>query len=71
MCHALRARLSPTEKRTVRKLSGVLIPTYAVLVLLALAITSFIGIPRSNHEPSSIGVVADANRSGPTHDVTR
>ena len=69
MCHALRVRLSPAEKQEVRKLSGVVIPIYASIVLILLAVISITNVPRSKHVPSSIDVIAKANDSGSTRDV--
>ena len=46
MCHAVRVKLSPAEKKEVRKLSGVLIPIYASVALALLAVTVVTHVPR-------------------------
>lgn len=53
MCHAVRIRLSAEEKKDVRKLSGVLIPIYASVVLVLLAAVAVTQVPRS-HEPVAV-----------------
>ena len=49
MCHAVRVKLSPAEKKEVRKLSGVLIPIYASVALALLAVTVVTRLPRSDN----------------------
>jgi hypothetical protein len=48
MCHAVRVRLSPEEKKEVRKLSGVMIPIYASVALVLLAVMVVTHVPRSD-----------------------
>lgn len=48
MCHAVRVKLSPAEKKDVRKLSGVLIPIYASIALVLLAVIAITHVPRSD-----------------------
>ena len=48
MCHAVRVRLSPAEKKEVRKLSGVMIPIYASVALVLFAVMVLTHVPRSD-----------------------
>ena len=34
MCHSVRVRLSPTERKEAARLTGILLPVYASIVLL-------------------------------------
>jgi hypothetical protein len=47
MCHTVRVRLSPAEKKEVRKLSGVMIPIYASIALVLIAVMVATHVPRS------------------------
>ncbi len=53
MCHAVRVKLSPAEKKDVRKLSGVLIPIYASIALVLLAAIAITQVPRAG-EPVTV-----------------
>lgn len=48
MCHHVyvHARLSVEEKKAVKKLSGIMIPVYASIVLAAIAVVALTGTPR-------------------------
>ena len=48
MCHAVRVRLSPAEKKEVRKLSGVMIPIDASVALVLIAVVVATHVPRSD-----------------------
>ena len=63
MCHAVRVRLSPAEKKEVRKLSGVMIPIYASVALVLFAVTMFMHLPRSDE------TIAVAKNRTPAFDV--
>jgi hypothetical protein len=60
MCRISDVRLSPAERKAVRKLSGVMIPIYASVVLVFLSAIFLINAPRTDHVPHSIDVVANA-----------
>jgi hypothetical protein len=63
MCHAVRVKLSPAEKKEVRKLSGVLIPIYASVALVLFAVMALTHVPRSGD------AIAIAKNSTPASDV--
>lgn len=63
MCHAVRIRISESERKEVRRLSGLLIPVYASIVLLLIAATSVM------HLPSAQDGVAIAKNSAPAADA--
>lgn len=60
MCRISDVRLSPAEKKAVRKLSGFMIPIYASVVLVLLSAIFLTNAPRTDHVPHAINVVADA-----------
>jgi hypothetical protein len=50
MCHAVRVRLSPAEAKEARKLAGMLMPVYACVALLALAVVALSSAPRPGEQ---------------------
>jgi len=60
MCHAVRVRLPPEEAKQVRRVSGMMIPVYACLALIAVAAVMLSSAPRSGEQ------VAVANNATPT-----
>jgi hypothetical protein len=58
MCHHVHVRLSADEEKSVKKLSGVLIPAYASIVLALLAATVFIQQPRQSEMVASAAPAA-------------
>jgi hypothetical protein len=46
MCHHVHVTLSAEEKKDVRKLSGIMIPVYASILLAMIAVAAFSGAPR-------------------------
>jgi hypothetical protein len=63
MCHFIRVKLSPAEKKEVRKLSGAVIPIYASVALVLFALTLFLRAPNSGE------AVAVAKKSPPASDT--
>jgi hypothetical protein len=47
MCRIAHLRLSPDEKKAVRKLSEVMIPIYASIALVLLAVVTITQVPHS------------------------
>ena len=47
MCQFIHVRLSPEEKKEVRKLSGVMIPIYASVAFMLIAVVLLTHLPRS------------------------
>jgi hypothetical protein len=47
MCFAVRVNLSPEERASVKRLTGFLIPVYAVAVVAIVALAALTGGPRS------------------------
>jgi hypothetical protein len=47
MCRIAHLKLSPDEKKAVRKLSGVMIPIYASIALVLLAVVTITQVPRA------------------------
>jgi hypothetical protein len=60
MCRHLHVTLSAEDKRDVKKLSGVLIPVYASIVLVVIAVVTFTGSSRQNELIASTAVSAAA-----------
>ena len=58
MCHHLHVTLSAEDKRDVKKLSGVLIPVYASIVLVVIAVVAVTGSSRQNELIASTAVSA-------------
>ena len=64
MCRFSHVRLSPEEKKEVRKLSGVMIPIYASVTLVLFAVVMLSHLPRSGE------AIAIAKNSPPVTDAT-
>jgi hypothetical protein len=58
MCHAARAKLTPEERATARRLTGLMLPVYAVAVLAIIALTAITGGPGSGERVASASVPA-------------
>ena len=63
MCQFIHVRLSPEEKKEVRKLSGVMIPIYASVAFVLFAAVALMHLPRSGDG------IAIAKNSPPASDV--
>jgi hypothetical protein len=63
MCRFSHVRLTPEEKKEVRKLSGVMIPIYASVALVLFAVVMLSHLPRSGE------AIAIAKNSPPVTDV--
>jgi hypothetical protein len=63
MCRFIHVRLSPEEKKEVRKLSGVMIPIYASVALVLFAVVIL------THPPRSGEAIAVAKNNPPASDV--
>ncbi len=48
MCQFIHVRLSPEEKKEVRKLSGVMIPIYASVAFVLFVAVALMHLPRSD-----------------------
>ena len=48
MCHAVRVSLSPEERAIAKRLTGFMIPVYAMAVLAIVALAALTGGPRSS-----------------------
>ena len=46
MCHHVHVTLSAEDKKDVKKLSGIMIPVYASIVLAVVAVVAVTGTPR-------------------------
>jgi hypothetical protein len=46
MCHHVYVKLSAEDRKDVKKLSGVMIPVYASIVLAVIAVVAVSGAPR-------------------------
>ena len=60
MCHHVHVMLSAEDKKHVKKLSGILIPVYASIVLAAIAVVAFTGSPQKNELIAATSVPASA-----------
>jgi hypothetical protein len=58
MCHHAYVSLSAEEKKEVRKLSGIMIPIYASVVLAVIAVVSVTGGSRQGELVASTSVPA-------------
>jgi hypothetical protein len=58
MCHHAHVRLSAEEQKEVRKLSGLMIPIYASVVLAVVAVVSVTGGSRQGELVASTSVPA-------------
>jgi hypothetical protein len=47
MCHAVRVRLSPEERAEARRLTRLLVPVYAAVVLAIVAVATLTSAPRT------------------------
>jgi hypothetical protein len=47
MCHAVRVKLTSEDRATARRLTGLLLPAYAVAVLAVIALAVLTAGPRS------------------------
>jgi len=47
MCHGVRVNLSPEERVYARRLTGMMIPVYAVVILAVIALATLTGGQRS------------------------
>jgi hypothetical protein len=62
MCHSVRVKLSPEERAYAKRLTGVMIPVYAVAVLAIIALMAMAGGPRSGDLVASASAPAAAPR---------
>jgi hypothetical protein len=63
MCHGVRVNLSPEERAYAERLTGLLVPVYAVAVLAIIALASLTGgPPRSGEMVASASAPAAAAR---------
>ena len=53
MCHHVYVKLSAEEKKEAKKLSGILIPVYASIVLAVIAVVALSGAPRQGEQMAS------------------
>ena len=67
MCHAVRVRLSPAEKKEVRKLSGVMIPVYASIVIVLFAVTLILRTPNAGDAIASATIGPPASNVQPAN----
>ncbi len=61
MCHHLPVNLSAEDRKSVKRLSGVLIPAYAAIALAVIATLTVL------HAPPSSELVASAAASAASH----
>jgi hypothetical protein len=62
MCHHVHVTLSPEERAYARRLTGFMIPVYAVAVLAIVALAVVTGGPRSGELVASASAPAAAPR---------
>jgi hypothetical protein len=62
MCHSVRVKLSPEERAYAKRLTGFLIPAYAVAVLAIIALAAVTSGPRSADLVASASVPAATPR---------
>jgi hypothetical protein len=60
MCHHVHVTLSAEDKKDVKKLSGIMIPVYASIVLAIIAVVAVTGAPRQGELIASTSVPAAA-----------
>ncbi len=60
MCHHVYVRLSAEEKKEAKKLSGILIPVYASIVLAVVAVVTITSAPRQGEQIAATAVRAAA-----------
>ena len=62
MCHSVRVKLSPEERAYARRLTGFMIPAYAVAVLAIIALVAVTNGPRSGDLVAQASAPAAAQR---------
>ena len=60
MCHHIHVRLSAEDKQDVKKLSGIMIPVYASIVLAVIVVAAVTSAPRQGELIASASVPAAA-----------
>jgi hypothetical protein len=60
MCHHVHVTLSAEDKKDVKRLSGLMIPVYASIVLAVIAVVALTGAPRHGELIASASVPAAA-----------
>ena len=60
MCHRVHVMLSAEDKKDVKKVSGILIPLYATVLLVAIAVVAIVGSPRQGELIAAAAVPASA-----------
>lgn len=62
MCHHAHAHvtLSAEDKQAAKKLSGLMIPVYASVVLAAIAVLALSGVPRQGEQVAAASIAATA-----------
>ena len=58
MCHHVHVTLSAEDKKDVKKLSGIMIPVYASIVLAVIAVVAVTSAPRQGELIASTSVPA-------------
>jgi hypothetical protein len=58
MCHSVRVKLSPEERAYAKRLTGFMIPAYAVVVLAIIALVAVTGGPHSGELVASASAPA-------------
>jgi len=58
MCHRVIISLSAEERAAARKVTGFLIPVYASIVLVAIAVVAVTGAPRQSEQVAAASVSA-------------
>ncbi len=62
MCHHVHVTLSPEERAYARRLTGIMIPVYAAVVLAIIAVAAVTSGPRSGELVASASAPAAAPR---------
>ena len=60
MCHHVHVRLSAEDKKDVKKLSGIMLPVYASIVLAVIVVVAVASAPRQGELIASTFVPAAA-----------
>ena len=60
MCHHIHVTLSAEDKKDVKKLSGIMIPVYASIMLAVIAVVAFTGSPQKSELIAATSVSASA-----------
>jgi hypothetical protein len=58
MCHSVRVKLSPEERAYAKRLTGFMIPVYAVAILAIIALVAVTAGPRSGELVASASAPA-------------